>query len=213
MSKELSITELFRESHHAVARMLAIGMSLSMIRQRTGRSARSISLLLADPSFQELIAIYSERVDEKWEEVTDRYLDLGISNMIRAESLIADKLEADDEVPITVLDKISQGRADRFGYSKNSTLRVEHDFASALDKAISRSDKARVIEHQPPQGEGQLRTQPQPALERPKGPTQATQPLASHPLSDARVRTGHESVRSFSGVLENQGAFKRRRVA
>ena len=188
MSKELSITELFRESHHAVARMLAIGMSLSMIRQRTGRSARSISLLLADPSFQELIAIYSERVDEKWEEVTDRYLDLGISNMIRAESLIADKLEADDEVPITVLDKISQGRADRFGYSKNSTLRVEHDFASALDKAISRSDKARVIEHQPPQGEGQAE-QPPRALERPKvQAAQVTQPLASQPTSFSRRR-------------------------
>ena len=201
MSKELSITELFRESHHAVARMFAVGMSASAIRQRTGRTARSLSLLLADPSFQELIEFYTQRVEEKWEENVDRYLDLGISNMIRAESLIADKLEADDEVPITVLDKISQGRADRFGYSKNSTLRVEHDFASALDKAISRSDKARVIEHQPPQGEGQLRTQPQPALERPKvQAAQVTQPLASQPTS-------------FTRVLEAQSGVKRRRVA
>ena len=86
-------------------------------------SRRRLTLLMGDPSFNELIAIYRERVEEKWNENVDRYLDLGMKNMIRAESLIADKLE-EDEVPLMLLDRISQGRADRFGYAKNSTLRV-----------------------------------------------------------------------------------------
>lgn len=195
MSEELSIIERFRESHHAVARMLAAGMSPNMVRQRTGRSIRSLTLLMQDPSFRELVAVYSERIEEKWDEHVDQYLDLGMGNMIRAESLIRDKLEADDEVPITVLDRISQGRADRFGYSKNSTLRVEHDFSSALDRAIARSDKAKLVNGQASE------LPPVPALERPKEPSQRTPPSGAQP--------------SLSQVLDNQndGVFKRRRVA
>ena len=187
-NETLGVIERFRESHHAVARMLAVGMTASMIRQRTGRSQRSLTLLMQDPSFNELITHYRERVEEKWEENVDRYLDLGLSNMIRAESLIADKLEGDDEVPVMLLDRISQGRADRFGYGKNSTLKVEHDFAASLDRAIARSGVKTI--------EGRVEESHHPlVLERPKAPVRQPEPLSA----------------SFSRVLE-QGV-KRRRVA
>src|SRR5208282_4607503 len=89
------------------------------------------------------------------------YLDLGMSNMIASERMIAERLDAAEEkdaVPISlpVLDKISQGRADRFGYSKHTVHHHEHDFATALDRAIARSGKAEVIKQiegraEPPQ--------------------------------------------------------------
>jgi|SRR5579872_759921 len=137
------IVAQFRESHHAVARMLAAGMTPSMIRQRTGRSQRSLSLLMADPTFQELIAYYTKRIEDKWEENMDSYLDLGMSNMIRAEAQIAERLEAaeenDEPIPLMTLDRISQGRADRFGYGKNQRIDVNVNFADKLDRAIERS--------------------------------------------------------------------------
>ena len=187
-NETLGVIEQHRESHHAVARMIAAGMSPNMIRQRTGRSRRSLTLLLADPSFNELVQHYREVVEEKWNENVDHYLDLGLANMIRAESLIADKLEADDEVPVMLLDRISQGRADRFGYGKNSTMKVEHDFAASLDRAIARSGVKTI--------EGRVEESHHPlALERPKAPVRQPEPLSA----------------SFSRVLE-QGV-KRRRVA
>lgn len=150
MPNELSIITRYRETHHSVARMVAADMTPSMIHQRTGLSQRRLTLLLADPSFNELIAIYRQRIEEKWNDTVDVYLDLGMSNMIRAESQIAERLdEAENEgaepLPLAILDRISQGRADRFGYSKHSTLDVKHDFASMLDRAIARSGKQDAV--------------------------------------------------------------------
>ena len=194
-NEELSIIEQFRESHHAVARMVAAGMEFSAIQHRTGMSRRRLTLLMGDPSFNELIAIYRERVEEKWNENVDRYLDLGMKNMIRAESLIADKLE-EDEVPLMLLDRISQGRADRFGYAKNSTLRVEHDFASALDRAISRSGKdPKLIEHQPAT---------YPAEEQAPSPSQRPVLVLERPKAPAQPKPS--ASRSFERVLRRKVA-------
>lgn len=145
MPSDLSSVERFRESHHAVARMVALDMTPALIRQRTGITSRRLTLLCSDPSFQELVVIYRQQVEEAWTKNVDTYLDLGMSNMIRAEAQISDHFDkSEDEgelLPIPILDKISQGRADRFGYSKHQTVDVNHDFASLMDKAIARSGK------------------------------------------------------------------------
>ena len=194
--RQLNVWERFREDHHAVARMIAIGMTDNMIRQRTGRSLRRLALLKADPSFNELIAIYSQRVEEKWDASVDTYLDLGMANMIRAESQIAEHLDKSEDtgelLPVGVLDRISQGRADRFGYSKHTVLHHNHDFASALDRAIARSGKA-----EPKQIEAQATSE---ALNQPALPAPPER-VGAPPQSPAR---------SLSSVLS---PIKRRRVA
>ena len=149
-SSELTVIERFRDNHHAVAKMFASGMTPSMIRQRTGISTRRLTLLWNDPSFQELIAVYSQRIEEKWNANVDTYLDLGMSNMILSEALIAERIDDSmdpgaEPIPLPMLDRISQGRADRFGYSKHSTIEHKHDFASVLDRAIERSGKAKEV--------------------------------------------------------------------
>ena len=194
--RELNVWQRFREEHHAVARMIAAGLSDSMIRQRTGRSIRRLTLLRADPSFQELIAVYSQRVEEKWDENLDTFLDLGMGNMIRAEAQIAEHLDKCEDtgelLPVGVLDRISQGRADRFGYSKHTVLHHNHDFASALDRAIARSGKA-----EPKQIEAQATSE---ALNQPALPAPPER-VGAPPQSPAR---------SLSSVLS---PIKRRRVA
>lgn len=152
--RELSIIEQFRESHHAVAMMYAAGMTDSMVRQRTGYSIRRLTLLKGTPAFRELVAHYHNKVRDKFEENADTYLGLGIPNMIKAERQIADRLDAADDpdaepIPLLTLNRISQDRADRFGYSKHSTMRVEHSFGDRLDSALARSDKAKLIDAKP----------------------------------------------------------------
>lgn len=177
--------------------MFAMGMTPSMIRRQTGMTHRRLSILWNSPAFQDLVKHYSAKTEEKLEIAQDAFADLAISNMLRAETLIADKLaeaeEGDGEVPFAILDKISQGRADRFGYGKNSTLKVEHDFATQLDRAIARSGKAREVTLI----EGEAAS-PLPAL--PSG-----EPMALPPRPAQSVPRP-----SFTAVLGN---VKRRKVA
>lgn len=139
----------YRESHHAVARLVAIGATHDHIRRQTGVSFIRISRLLNDPSFGELVAQYRKKIDDTWNKNVDQYLDLGMSNMIRTESMIQDQLdeadEHDEKIPLLTLNRLSQDRADRFGYPKTSQVEHKHDFATLLDRAIERSGKAKEV--------------------------------------------------------------------
>lgn len=139
----------YRERHHAVARLVAIGATQDHIRRQTGISYRRMTILMADPSFKELVAGYRTRVDEAWNRNVDTFLDLGMGNMILTESMITDQLEEADEkgesIPLLTLNRLSQDRADRFGYPKTSQVEHKHDFAALLDRAIERSGKAREV--------------------------------------------------------------------
>jgi hypothetical protein len=139
----------YRERHHAVARLVAIGATHDHIRRQTGISFKRISILLNDPSFKELVTLYRDDVEKIWNRNVDQYLDLGMGNMIQAEAMIADQLEEADEagekLPLLTLNRLSQDRADRFGYPKTSQVEHKHDFAALLDRAIERSGKAREV--------------------------------------------------------------------
>lgn len=179
--------------------MVASGMTPSMIRQRTGVSQRRLTLFLGDPSFNELISIYAKKIGEAWDRNIDAYLDLGISNMLKAEAQIADHFEAAEDsnelLPLKILDTISQGRADRFGYSKHTIHHHEHDFAAALDKAIARSGKGAEIR----QIEGRAEPPAELKLLPYEEPVQTRQPAASEP-----------APRSFAAILR---PVRRRSVA
>lgn len=191
----LPLVERYRESHHAIARMIAIGQTDSMVRRNTGLSLRRLTLLKNSPSFQELIEFYSQQIAEKVDATVDAYIDLGVANMLRSETMIADHLDAAQDaieagepnpIPITILDRISQGRADRFGYSKHSVIHHDHDFAAALDRAIERSGAA-----EPKVIEGEIVLSP-PALAPPPSREQAEKP---------QIPKASPPARSFSSVL------------
>ena len=185
------LIERYREHHHAIASMMAAGMTDAMIRRQTGVSFYRLSSYRSDPTFNELIAQKAEKIAEKFDQNIDAYLDLGMGNMIRSEALIAERLNEDEPIPLLTLDRISQGRADRFGYSKHSTMRVEHDFASMLDKAIARSGKAPEIKQIEAQAEAPMTPSQQSLL--PPPPERAKAPHRPQP-----------PARSFASVLKKR---------
>ena len=205
--REMTLIDYYKEQHQAVARMLASGMTESMVRQRTGYSTRRLTLLQADPTFNELIAVFRKRIEEKWEANLDTYIDLGMANMIRSEAQIAEHLDKSEDtgelLPVATLDRISQGRADRFGYSKHATIHHQHDFATAMDKAIARSNAAKPV--------SQVDSSP-PVIEvQASSPSPDDRMLA---ISEEQARPPDQRTRpaprSFAGVL---APIKRRRVA
>jgi hypothetical protein len=149
LTKAGAVLDQYRERHHAVARLIAIGATHDHIRRQTGISFKRISCLIADPTFKELVALYRKDVEKIWNRNIDQYLDLGMSNMIQTEAMIQDQLEEADEegksIPLLTLNRISQDRADRFGYPKTSQVEHKHDFAALLDRAIDRSGKAKEV--------------------------------------------------------------------
>ena len=182
------LIERFREHHHAIASMVAAGLTPAMIRRQTGISLHRLTLYMADPTFNELIAQKAKVVAERFDENIDQYLDLGMGNMIRSEALIAERLNEDEPIPLLTLDRISQGRADRFGYSKHSTMRVEHDFATMLDKAIARSGKGELK---------QIEAQAEPAV--------LNQPALPPPPERAKApHRPQPPARSFASVLKKR---------
>lgn len=146
-----------RDPHHMLARLIASGLKPnSEIARRSGYSVNRISMFMKDPTFVELVEHYRKEVTKEFLEGIDEYATLATSNMLKAERMLAEKLEAleenDETLPVRDLIAISRDAADRFGYGKKSTkdLNVNLDFASQLEKTIARSTSARrTIEHQP----------------------------------------------------------------
>lgn len=149
-----------RDSHHRVARLMAMGLRPGQLATATGYSHGRISTLAQDPAFQELVAHYRSLVDDSFKEVADDYYDTLSANRIIAARLLNDKLcDADpDDIGFRELVLIHADAADRTGYPKRTVaLNVNADFASLLDRAIERSKEAgtqKSIEHQPQSSAG-----------------------------------------------------------
>jgi hypothetical protein len=134
---------VLRDSHHMLARLQACGLRGKELVARSGYSQGRVWNLQTDPSYQELVAKYRAEVDQAWLRGIDSFVDAAMGNMLMAERIIADRLEADeDTIRLRDLDAIAQGRADRFGYGKRSTqVNIDAGFGAALDRAIKRSGK------------------------------------------------------------------------
>lgn len=140
-----------RDTHHRLARMVASGLRMTDIATQSGYSYQRVMTLQKDPSFIELVARYRSRIDEAWGREQDAYAELMTANMLKAERMLADKLEdAEDEdttLPTRELIAISRDAADRMGYGKRQTnLNVNVDFAAKLEAARARSRQSQIIE-------------------------------------------------------------------
>lgn len=141
-----TLVQRLRDSHHNVARLLALGLRDFEVAQRSGYSMQRVYTLKLDPSFAELVEHYRQQARATFEEAADDYLTLAAQNMIKAERMIADKLDAadadDKALPTRELIAISRDAADRLGYGKKQTnINVNVDFAAQLERAINRSGK------------------------------------------------------------------------
>jgi hypothetical protein len=99
-----------RQTHHALAQLLASGMSQTEAGIITGRSTSRICLLMQDPTFMELVQYYSAMVAEKHGIVHEELAQLGKA----AVHELRDRLEATPEQfsPRALLD-VAQFSLDR----------------------------------------------------------------------------------------------------
>lgn len=151
---EKGLIQRIRDPHHMLARFIAMGATQIDAARRAGYSANRVSLLMNSPAFQDLIAYYRKLVNEGWKEEVDEFISLATSNMMKAERMIADKLdkadEEDETLPTRDLIAISRDGADRLGYGKKTTnVNVNVDMAARLESAITRSNRARVVQAVP----------------------------------------------------------------
>ena len=133
-----------KDSHHAVAKLLACGIRPGEVAERTGYSRVRISILQADPSFQELVQHYRTVDAAAFIEARDEYWDNATSVRVKTARMIADQLDEADEagesIPLNRLLAIHDSFADRTGYGKRSTqVNINVDFAAKLDQAIKKA--------------------------------------------------------------------------
>ncbi len=143
------VAQRLRDPHHRLARFIAMGHNNTVAAQLSGYSINRVAMFQTDPAFQQLVAEYRNLVNESFKEQIDEFMSLSVSNMVKAERMVAEHFDEADEkgelLPLSKLDTIAQGRMDRFGYGKKQTnLNVNVDFAAQLEKARQRS--GRVIE-------------------------------------------------------------------
>ena len=151
----------FKDSHHLVARLFAAGLRPGEVAERAGYSGTRISVLLGDPSFQNLIAEYRREETIAFALTRDDYYERATRARNIALRLVEDKLaDVDpDDVTIRELMGIHDSLADRTGYGKRSTVtNVNIDFAARLDMAVKRSE--RVLGISPPVQSAELSLQP-----------------------------------------------------
>ena len=144
------VVKRFRDSHHRIARMFAAGLRTQEVHARSGYSYARIQSLSSDPTFQELIATYREKVVESYVETIDEYHETLVSNMLKVERMVADKLDdaIDSGETLPTRDLISIGRdaADRVGYGKKETrTNINIDMGKDIEAALRRSAKARSM--------------------------------------------------------------------
>jgi len=139
----------YRDSHHEMARLFAMGMRVGQVAETMGYSISRVSVHYNNPTFKELIAGYTKVKDDLTRDQITAYNALILSNGMKAERKIADKLDDDenDELSIRELLSITRDAADRVGLSKRSLqTNISVDFAAMLDKAIERSGKVITTE-------------------------------------------------------------------
>jgi hypothetical protein len=135
-----STVQKFRDSHHRLARLIALGLKTHEVAEASGYSITHISILKSDPAFQDLVATYRDQVDATYrDEVAEYYANVA-ANRTAAARLINDALSIAEpgDIPLRTLVAIHADAADRTGFGKRQTVDVNIDFASQLDKAIKR---------------------------------------------------------------------------
>lgn len=138
-----------KDSHHMVARYMALGLSLGEVAESTGYSYARIAVLSTDPAVQQLVSKYREIVTDRVFDAAAELTKLSVANMAKIERMKSDRLDSADEEggsPIPFKELITAGAdyMDRFGPIKKSATHntnVNIDFAANLEAAIARSRK------------------------------------------------------------------------
>jgi hypothetical protein len=130
------------ERHHALARLLAQGTSPGEAALITGLSNSRVSILKADPTFQNLVELYRGEVTEAYRGMHETLAGLSLD----AANELRERLEEDpDKVTNGQLLEMIKVGADRtgFGPKTESTLNVNVGLAERMQEARERAERRR----------------------------------------------------------------------
>jgi len=191
-----SINKL-KQSHHALARLIAEGRPHVEVAAITGYSQSRISLLMDDPAFAELVGFYSGQVAEVYLNVHQRLASLGLDALEELHDRLNDP-EAPDFSNRELQDIVAL-TFDRAGYGPRSTQ--VNEFKFSIDGLLSAvKDEVRTRQH------GSIKTldaRPnQPQAPSDLGPEEGADPISSPGLhseeSGARRQSDGSPVREPS---------------
>lgn len=141
----------FRDSYHAVARLVALGLSNLEVANLTGYGVQRIVQLRSDPTFQNVAEFYRTSENESFRKARDEHYEVICETTRVAARARLDKLhralnseDGLDNIPFRDLNAIVSDGNDRIGYGKKSTQIIEHDLADRLAQALASTGK--VIE-------------------------------------------------------------------
>lgn len=78
-STQAGTLQQLRDTHHSLARLIAGGESQTRAAFMTGRSVSRVSILMADPTFKELVEYYRANRDMAFEGVNEELASLGMA--------------------------------------------------------------------------------------------------------------------------------------
>lgn len=138
------------ERHHALARCLASGMEPGQAAVTCGYSASRVSILQADPAFQELLEFYREDVNKAYRDLHERLAGLSLDATDELSARLEEEMQAEEKkFSVGQLLEIAKMGADRTGFgpqTSSTNVNINVDMAARL-KAARERVAARTIEH------------------------------------------------------------------
>lgn len=135
--------EKLRSKHHALARAIASGMTQGDAAIVAGYSQCRVSILMGDPTFQELVAFYRRDIDGAYRDMHHMLSALGQDAV---EELHERLEEAPDDFSNSMLLEIATKMADRTGYGPSSqTTNVNLNVGVADRMEAARLRRKRVL--------------------------------------------------------------------
>lgn len=139
--KPIEIKKL-SERHHALARLIAAGTRPYEAAAITGYHPTRVSVLLTDPTFQELVEFYRDKVDGQFLDVMDQIAGLSKDALLELRSRLEDNPE---EFTIKALQEVITMTLDRSGYgpTHKQITEVNINLAARLEEGRRRALEAR----------------------------------------------------------------------
>lgn len=136
-----------RDSHHALARLIAEGRKDVEISRITGYSPSRISILKNDPAFSNLIEYYKKNISDTFVTVHERFASLSRDAAEELQARLDETPEAFDNEELMELAKLT---ADRTGFGPKSTnVNINIGLSERLEAARKRiGGPPPLIEHQ-----------------------------------------------------------------
>lgn len=125
---EIPAIKRLSERHHALARCIVAGASMSEAALICGYDISRISVLKNDPSFKELIAFYTETKDRAFRDTQSKLAGIASDALDELQTRLED---SPDKIPLDKLMQLVTLGADRTGNGPSSTQNVNMNSGTA----------------------------------------------------------------------------------